>query len=80
MFHPPAEEAGEQDGALNPPEPEGIPCALKFPAEMSFVTSLLLHLGHVGTNSSVEKTSFSKWLLHFLHTNSNIGIKSPLII
>lgn len=65
---------GEQEGALNPPDPVGIPFGLEFPADMTFFTSACRHLGQIGAGSLGDKISFSNRWLHFSHTNSKIGI------
>jgi hypothetical protein len=58
MDHPPPD--GLHFGALNPPDPVGMPWALMHPADISFSTSAQSHTGHLGAGSLAENVSVSK--------------------
>ena len=58
---------GLQAGALNPPEPVGIPWALTQLADINFSTSAQSQSGHFGGGSLLDKVSSSKQLQQALH-------------
>jgi hypothetical protein len=68
-----------QDGAANPPDPEGIPWALTQPADISFSTSLHSHSGHLGAGSLADIINSSKQWQQALHWYSKIGIGGLLL-
>ena len=76
FFYPiqPRRAAQLPEGGLKPPDPVGMPLALTNPADMRFSTSVLLHSGHSGSVLSVENMIFSNRVLHFLHSNSYMGM------
>jgi hypothetical protein len=70
---------GEHAGALNPPEPVGMPWGRTLPADISFFTFLFPHLGQAGFFLSDSNTSSSNRWSHFSQKNSYIGILIPLL-
>jgi len=74
--HPPPD--GAQAGWSKPPEPVGIPLGLTAPADISFSTDALLHLGQTGFGSSDERKSSSNSWQHLLQENSYMGKTNSL--
>jgi hypothetical protein len=65
---------GLQDGAANPPDPDGIPWARMQPADINFSTSAHSHSGHLGGGSLADNVNSSKQLQQALHWYSYIGM------
>ena len=58
---------GLQFGAVNPPEPVGMPWGLAQTVDISFSTSVQWHSGHAGGGSLEDSTSCSKQWQQALH-------------
>jgi hypothetical protein len=71
-----------QAAALDPKDRDAPPpLTLEAKVETFFFTSVLRQVGQTTPSITLElRTSSSNWLPHWLHTNSNKGIDSPVSV